>query len=188
MTAKVDLSAYKSDLNIEAGILTQILWYYINAWIFNSYILPFYGIKRYLLKLFGAKIGKGVVIKPKVNVKYPWKLSIGDFSWIGENVWIDNLDEVKIGSNVVISQGALLLSGNHNYKSKSFDLITGKIILEDGVWIGARALVTGNVVCASHAVLSVNSVASQNLAPYTIYSGNPCTAIRKRKIQAMSEK
>jgi putative colanic acid biosynthesis acetyltransferase WcaF len=133
--------------------------------------------------LFGAKVGKGVNIKPSVNVKYPWRLSIGNYTWIGENVWIDNLDNVSIGNNCCISQGAMLLCGNHNYKKMTFDLIVGEIILEDGVWIGAQSIVCPNVTCKTHSVLTVNSVATTDLEPYTIYRGNPAKEIRKRTIK-----
>lgn len=130
--------------------------------------------------MFGAKIAANVMIKPKVNIKYPWYLTIGKNAWIGENVWIDNLTEVTIGPNCCISQGALLLTGNHNYKSTLFDLMVAPITLEEGVWIGARSTVCPGVVCKSHAILTVNSVATQNLAPYSIYSGNPAQFIRNR--------
>lgn len=133
--------------------------------------------------MFGAKIGKGVVIKQRVNIKYPWMLEIGDYSWVGEAVWIDNLAQVKIGSHCCISQGALLLCGNHNYKKPTFDLIVGKITLENGVWIGAKAIITGSVHCHSHALLTAGSLASQNLEAYTIYQGVPCVAVRKRVIK-----
>ena len=89
-----------------ASWLKRALWYYINTFFFNS-SFPFYTIKFFLLHLFGAKIGKNVVIKPKVNIKYPWKLTIGDNCWIGEEVWIDNLSEVIMGESVTLSQGAL---------------------------------------------------------------------------------
>ena len=89
---------------------------------------PSSGLKKFILKLFGAKIGRGVVIKPGVNIKYPWKLFIGDYSWIGEKVWIDNLANVVIGRSVCISQGAMLLTGNHNYAAKEFDLMVLAII------------------------------------------------------------
>ena len=72
------------------------------------------------------KVGRSVIIKPRVRIKYPWFLQIGDNSWIGEDVWIDNLDSVIIKENVCISQGAMLMSGSHNYKSEKFDLITKK--------------------------------------------------------------
>ena len=81
-----------------------------------------------------------MVIKPSVNIKYPWRLTIGSFVWIGEGVWIDNLENVVIGDNVCISQGAMLLCGNHNYKKTTFDLIVGSITLEDGVWVGAQSV------------------------------------------------
>ena len=84
-------------------------------------------MKRTLLRLFGANVGRGVVLKPRVTIKYPWKLAVGEHSWIGENVWIDNLGQVTIGNHCCLSQGALLLCGNHNYKKATFDLMVGDI-------------------------------------------------------------
>lgn len=144
---------------------------------------PFTGFKRFLLRLFGAKIGKGVVIKPCVNIKYPWKLSIGNHTWIGENVWIDNLDTVTIGNNCCLSQGVFLLCGNHDYKSSNFDLKVSPIILEDGVWIGAKAIVCPGITASTHAVLTVGSVATKNLDAYAIYSGNPAARIKDRILE-----
>jgi putative colanic acid biosynthesis acetyltransferase WcaF len=129
--------------------------------------------------MFGAKIGTGVVIKPGVNIKYPWFLEMGDHCWIGEEVWIDNLALVSIGNNVCLSQGAYLLTGSHDYKKRSFDLITKPIILEDGVWIGAKATVCLGITCHAHSVLAVGSIATSDLEPYSIYQGNP--AIKKRE-------
>ena len=162
--------------------IVRLLWYYINLLFFNSYWLPLSRLKVALLRLFGARVGSGVVIKPKVNIKYPWKLQIGDHCWIGERVWIDNLAEVKLGHHVCLSQGAMLLCGSHNYKKSSFDLIVGDISLEDGVWIGAQSVVCPGVTAASHSILSVSSVATQDMEPFTIYQGNPAVAKRKRKI------
>jgi putative colanic acid biosynthesis acetyltransferase WcaF len=144
--------------------------------------LPVSGFKVRLLKLFGASVGKKIIIKPYVNIKYPWKLKIGDHCWIGENVWIDNLSHIYIGNNVCISQGAMLLTGNHDYTKESFDLIVGEITLEDGVWIGAQAVVCPGVVCASHSILTVKSVATKNMDAYMIYQGNPASAVKQRKL------
>ena len=160
-----------------------LMWYLVNAILFRSFVLPISGVKRFILRLFGAKIGKGVVIKPYVNIKYPWKLTIGENTWIGENVWIDNLDQVTIGNNVCISQGALILSGNHDYNKSSFDLIVKPIVLEDGVWIGAKSMVTQGVVCYSHSILAVNSVASSDMETDKIYRGNPAVQVRSRTIR-----
>jgi putative colanic acid biosynthesis acetyltransferase WcaF len=141
---------------------------------------PLNSLKRLLLRLFGARVGVGVVIKPGVNIKYPWRLSIGDWSWIGEGVWIDNLADVTIGSHVCISQGAMLLTGNHDYKSNTFDLIIESIIIKDGCWIGARSTVCPGVHCGEHAVLAVGSIATKSLKAWTIYQGNPALPLRER--------
>lgn len=158
------------------------LWFLCNAIILRSRLNPFSGLKVAVLRMFGAKIGKRVVIKPAISVKYPWKLRIGDHVWIGENVWIDNLDEVTLGNHVCISQGALLLCGNHNYKKPSFDLIIKPIELKNGVWIGAKSTVTQGVTCYEHSVLSVQSVANSDLEASWIYQGIPAKKIRERII------
>ena len=101
---------------------------------------------------------------------------------IGENVWIDNLVQVTIGSNVCISQGAMLLCGNHNYKLPTFDLIVKPIVIENGAWVGAKSTVCPGVTMSSHSVLSVGSVASKDLASYSVYRGNPATFVTKRII------
>ncbi len=164
--------------------MKRLLWYYINAIIFKSNLFPFYGLKNSLLRLFGANVGVGVAIKPCVNIKYPWLLNIGNHVWIGEDVWIDNLVLVTIGSNVCISQGALLLTGSHNYKKPTFDLITGSIILEHGSWIGAKAIVNQGITVGSHAVLTSGSVATQSLEAYAVYQGNPAVKNRDRIIES----
>lgn len=157
-------------------------WYFINILFLINPLNPSSSLKLFFLKLFGATIGKGVLIKPNINIKYPWFLEIGNHVWIGEKVWIDNLTYVKIGANVCLSQGSMLLTGNHNYKKETFDLEVGEIILEEGVWIGAQAIVCPKVVCKSHSVLSVGSVATKSLDAYGIYAGNPAQKIRERVI------
>ncbi len=180
---KVDFSVYDNSwYNPGGSSLKRVLWYFTNILFFINPLNPISSVKVRLLRCFGAKIGKGVVIKPSVNIKYPWNLSIGDYTWIGENVWIDNLVQVTIGSDVCVSQGAMLLCGNHNYKKSTFDLMVGKIVLEDGCWVGAQSVVCPGVTLHSHAVLGVASVANKNLDAYTIYQGNPAHMVRKRII------
>jgi putative colanic acid biosynthesis acetyltransferase WcaF len=184
-TVKNDL--YNNDWykrEIGASRLKQICWYLINVLFFINPLNPSGSIKRFFLRLFGARLGKGVVLKPAINIKYPWKLSVGDFSWIGEKAWIDNLADIEIGKNVCISQGAVLLTGNHDYTKTGFDLIVKKIVLEDGVWIGAAAMVCPGITCQSHSVLSAGSVATQDLQAYKIYQGNPASEVKERVIQA----
>lgn len=182
---KVALKTYTTgDYDTGAGFVKKGIWYVVNAIVFTSWLVPFRGLKIQLLRLFGAKVGRGVNIKPRVNIKYPWHLSIGDDAWIGEGVWIDSLTTVSIGSNAVLSQGAMLLTGNHNYKKPGFDLVVKDIVLEDGVWIGAKAIVCPGVTCKSHSILAVGSVATRDLEAYTIYQGNPAVEVRKRVIEA----
>ena len=157
-------------------------WFLINAFFFKGSWNISSNVKIFWLRVFGATLGKGIVIKPGVHIKYPWKLKVGNHCWIGEGVWIDNLDQVTLEDNVCISQGAYLLCGNHNYKSSSFDLMTAPIYLQQGSWIGAKAVVGPGVTLGSHAVLSLGAVVTKDLEAYTVYSGNPAIAIHKREI------
>ena len=179
-----DLSAYNNHpYNPGGNALKRVLWYYTNMFFFKSALFPFYGFKVALLRAFGAKVGRKVELKPCVNIKYPWNLTIGDEVWIGENVWLDSLVMITIGANVCISQGATLLTGSHNYKKSSFDLITRSVILEDGAWIGAGAIVNLGVTIGSHAVLTSGSVATKDLDAWSVCQGNPAVKVRERVIE-----
>ncbi len=182
MHRQVDNSSYRTTIKIGASLVKQVTWYIVNIVFFRNPLNLFSSLKVALLKIFGARLGEGVVIKPAVNIKYPWKLQVGDHSWIGEDSWIDNLSDGIIGKNVTLSQGCLLLTGSHDPASTSFDFLSYPIILEDGVWIGARAVVTGGTVCRTHSILGVNSVAEKELEAYTIYKGNPSIPVLRRII------
>lgn len=162
--------------------LICLLWYFTNALFFSNSFFPFSSFKVWLLRIFGCKVGVGVVIKPNVNIKYPWNITIGNHVWIGEAVWLDSLAAINIGNHVCISQGAYLLTGNHNYKKENFDLIVQPIVLEDSVWIGAKSIVCPGVHCGKSAILSVGSVASLNLESNWIYRGNPAEKVRLRYV------
>lgn len=166
---------------IGASVLKQFLWYFTDAFFFKSRIIPISSILVFVLRLFGAKIGKQVRIKPGIHIKYPWKLIIGDYSWLAD-CYIENLDWVKIGENCCISQQAILMTGNHNYRRTTFDLITGPITIEQGAWIGAGCMVGPGVSVHNHAVLSMGSVATKSLDAYGIYKGNPAIKVKEREI------
>lgn len=181
MKTSVNLSEYTTgNYAIGRNFLVVSCWFIVSALFFQNPLFPCARTKVWLLKLFGAKIGKKVNIKPSVRIKYPWKLSVGDNSWIGEGAWIDNLAQVNIGSNVCISQGALLLTGNHDYTKSSFDLIVKEIVIEDGAWVCAKSIVCPGVTLKSHSVLGVGSVANKDLEPYCIYAGNRAIKIKER--------
>ena len=148
---------------------------------FRSGLIPVSSVLVFILRLFGAKIGKEVRIKPYIYIHYPWRLTVGDYSWLAE-CRIENLASITIGNNVCISQNAMLLTGNHDYKTINFDLITKPIVLDDGVWIGARAVVCPGITAKSHAILTVGSVATKDLESYSIYQGNPAVKVKDRVI------
>jgi len=155
------------------GIAWRLLWYLVSSLLFESAFFPLSSPKRILLRLFGAKIGCGVVIKPHVKIKYPWRLSVGRNSWIGEEVWIDNLAEVQIGSNVCLSQGVYLCTGSHDHRKPTFDLITRPITLEDGTWICAKAILLPGVTVESGAVVGTGSVVVKDVNSCEFVAGVP---------------
>lgn len=180
---KTDLSRYDNSwYDTGAGALKRILWYYANEIFFDCGWNVFNGMKIRLLRLFGARVGTGVVIKPKVNIKYPWNLSVGNNVWIGEGVWIDNLAATYIGDNAVISQGSMLLCGNHDYKKSTFDLVVSGITVDEGAWVGAKCVVCPGVTVNSHSVICVGSVITKDTEPYCIYQGVPARFIKERNI------
>ncbi len=182
-TSKTDLSSFNNNwYKPGRSIFTRAFWYIINILFFRSFI-PFYGWKRFLLRLFGAKIGKGVIIKPHVSIKYPWRLIVGDHVWIGEGVWIDNLAKVTLKDNACISQGAMLLCGNHNYKKSTFDLVVNEITLEEGAWAGAKTVVCPGVKLGANSLLTVGSIATSDLEANWIYQGNPAQKLKLREIK-----
>lgn len=179
---KIDLSRYDNSWYKPGSPAKRFLWHIFSMAFINNYLPIPMIIKTNILRMFGAKIGKKVTIKPKVNIKYPWFLSVSDHTWIGEQVWIDNLADVSIGPDSCLSQGAMLLTGNHNYKSAGFDLMVQPITLHEGVWIGAKAVVCPGVTCHSYSVLTVGSVATGDMETYGIYQGLPAQKIKLRSI------
>ena len=170
--------------SIGASKTKQLLWFVFGPLLIRNPIIPFSGFRKWVLELFGASIGIEARIRPGVQIKYPWKLKMGDHVWLGENCWIDNMTHVNIGSHVCISQGAMLCTGNHDYGSPGFELIAKPITIEDGVWIGAKALVGPGITASSHSVLTAGSIATKNLEAYGIYQGNPAMLVKSRTIKA----
>lgn len=163
----------------------EALWILFQEAFVHSFI-PGSAHRRLILRLFGTRVGRGVVIKPRVRVKFPWNLEIGDHSWIGEGVWIDNLAPVRIGSNCCVSQEAYLCTGSHDWSVPTFDLIVSPIEIKDGAWIAAKAIIGPGVVAEEGAVLILGSVATKALPAWSISAGNPASVIRERLIKAGS--
>ncbi|MTJ50336.1 WcaF family extracellular polysaccharide biosynthesis acetyltransferase [Dolichospermum sp. UHCC 0259] len=163
-----------------ASYSRQLLWYFIGSPLVESYWLPISSIKVSILRLFGANIGKGVNIKPGVKIKFPWRLTLGDYAWIGEDVWIDNIAPVVIENHVCLSQGVYLCTGNHDWNDPNFNLIPAPIHIQEGSWVAAKSVVGPGVTIGRGAVLALGSVTSRSLEANTIYAGNPAKPIKKR--------
>ena len=180
---QVDLSNYRAiGFDRGAGRLRESAWLIVRLLLFQLCPFSLSAIKCFVLRAFGARVGTDVVIKPEVKITFPWKLEIGNHVWLGEECWLLNLERVVIGNHVCISQRAVLCTGNHNYKSSTFDLMVQPIMIEDGVWIGAGAWIGPGVTVGSHAVLTTASVASKDLDANGIYRGNPAEFVRNRVI------
>jgi len=151
----------------------RIAWHLVSALLFQSAVVLPSRVKAALLRAFGARIGTGLVIKPRVTIKYPWFLAAGDHVWLGEGVWIDNHATVALGSNVCISQGAYLFTGNHDWNDRHFGFFCRPITLEDGVWVAARAVICPGSRLARMSVIGAGVVWRGPAAPAGVYTSAP---------------
>ena len=190
MEERVDLSRFNNsdntDLQLGRSFLMKTIWFLVGAPLLRLSILPSSGFRRALLRCFGAEIGTGVVIRPGVRVKFPWKFKAGKHCWIGEDCWIDNLAQVTLGNNVCLSQAAYLCTGSHNWSDPHFGLITRPIEISDGAWIAARVSVGPGTVISTHAVVGFGSVVTGVVPAYEIYAGNPAKFLRRREVASLT--
>lgn len=159
--------------------LRRAIWYLSGRWLVSSF-LPGSFWRKFILCIFGARIGSNCCLKPRINITSPWHFSVGHHCWFGENVWIDNLALVSIGDAVCISQSAYLCTGNHDYKSTSFDLRLASITIESQSWIGAHAILAPGTHISFGCVVSLGSVVSGSIPQYSIVKGNPARFICSR--------
>jgi putative colanic acid biosynthesis acetyltransferase WcaF len=170
-----------------ANVLVRAAWMILGALFLQTWFPWPSALKRALLRAFGARVGNGVVVKPRVNVKNPWRLEVGDHAWIGEGVWIDSLAPVRIGANACLSQGAMIETGNHDWSKTTFDLVVKEVVVEDGAWMAVGSLALPGARLASHAVLGAGSVLSGDTEPYGIYVGVPAVKVRERVVRGTDE-
>jgi len=177
---RLDLFDSKKGLDRGSGKVKEVCWYLVKMIFFLS-AFPFpSSLKIMLLKMFGARIGSGVVIKPRVNIHFPWKLEIGSNVWIGEEVFILNFEKLTVGDHVCISQRSFLCGGNHDFREPSFPYRNGPIKLQDGAWIGAGCFVGPHVTVGIDAVVTAGSVVTSVLPGNGVYRGNPAVFIKNR--------
>ena len=156
------------------------LWWIAQALLFHPSPQIFYGWRRFLLRVFGARIGKGVLIRPSASVTYPWKLTIGDWSWVGDRVTLYTLGEIIIGDNAVVSQHSYLCAASHDYERPTFDLYAKPIHVESEAWIAACVFVGPGVTIGRGAVVGASSLVLKDVPAMMMCAGNPLKVLRAR--------
>lgn len=158
----------------------EAIWYFFKVFFFKSALPWPSSLKVKILKLFGAKIGRGLCIKPCVNIHMPWRLEIGDFVSIGEEVFILNFEKVTIGDQATLSQRAFICCGNHDFRDPRFPYRNAPITISEGAWVGASVFVGPGVQIGVDAVVSAGTVVTYDLAPNRVYRGDPCIEVGVR--------
>ena len=168
MTVERDLSGFRGDgYDKGRSIVWQALWFAALNLVFVKWWCPSRG-RVLLLRLFGAEVGKGVLIRHRVRVHWPWKLTVGDHAWIGEDVWIMNLEPCDIGASSCLSQGARIICGSHDRRSPTFEFDNGPISIGQGVWVAAGCTVLRGSVVGDFAVLGAGAVVSGTVEPFAM--------------------
>jgi putative colanic acid biosynthesis acetyltransferase WcaF len=163
--------------------VTALLWWFVQDTLFRWSPRPAYGWRRFLLRLFGARLGRGVCIRPSARVEFPWRLEIGDYSTVGDEAWLYSLDRITIGAHCVVSQKAFLCTGSHDPDDPNLTLATGPIVVEDGVWIAADVFVAPNVTIGAETVVGARSSVFGSLPPGAVCYGTPCAMVRERRLE-----
>lgn len=177
-----DLSRFQmpADFRGKPGWYVQI-WWLVQAIFFHPSPQILYGWRRFLLRCFGAKIGKGVIIRPSAQITYPWKLSIGDYAWIGDDVVLYTLGEIRIGAHAVVSQRSYICTGSHDYTKATFDIFSKPIIIEDECWLATDVFVGPGVTIAKGMVIGARSSVYKSIdAAPGVYKGNPAKRVGER--------
>jgi len=156
------------------------LWWLVDFLFFKLSPQVMYGWRRYLLRLFGAKIGKGAIIRPSATITYPWKISIGDHSWIGDNVDLYSLGDIEIGANVVISQRSYLCAASHDYTKEAFPIWSKKITIEDECWLATDVYVAPGITIGKGSVVGARSSVFKDLPSGMVCVGSPAKPIKRR--------
>ena len=156
------------------------LWWLTQSCLFSTSPQLMYRWRSFLLRLFGAKIGKDVIIRPSARITYPWKLTIGDNSWIGDHVDLYTLGEIIIGNNSVISQRSYLCTGSHDFTKVDFPIYSKKIVIGDSVWLATDVFVAPGVTIQDNVVVGARSSVFKDLTESYIYLGSPAKPINPR--------
>lgn len=176
-----DLSTFKLPINFRGrnAFIVQV-WWIVQSLLFSTSPQFMYGFRRFLLRLFGAKIGKKVIIRPSVKTTYPWKVSIGDYSWIGDDVVLYSLGKIEIGKNVVISQKCYICTGSHDYLQSDFPIFAKKIVIRDQSWLATDVFVAPGITIGEGSVIGARSSVYSDVPSNKICIGTPAKIIKDR--------
>ena len=162
-----------SDFSRGASTLREVLWWVVRSLLFAPWFPIPSGIKVAALRAFGAKVGQGVVIRTRVNITFPWRLTIGDHVWIADEVLILSLAPVTIGSHVVVSNRAFLCTGSHRFRSENFDLVTRPIVIGNGCWIASQVFIAPGITLGPNSMCAAGAVVLKSAGPDQVLVGNP---------------
>ncbi len=165
------------------GLIAFMLWHLVKAIVFMSSIPYPVRLKVLLLRLFGARVGRGVVIRPRVNIHLPWRLTVGNYCWIGEDTGILNMAPVVLKDNVAIAHRVYIATGNHNFKDSKMSYLNAPTTIERGVWIASCVFVGPGVVVGEHCVLCAAAVVTRSTEPWAIMRGNPAQRVGTRVLE-----
>jgi len=176
----IELSGYTTG-GFERGAsrLKEGAWWFVRAVFFQSALPWPSGVRVGLLRMFGAKIGEGVVIRTGVNITFPWRLTVGNHVWLGEEVLILSLAPVVIESNCCISQRAFLCTGTHDFTSPAFTLKTAPITIREGCWVAAAAFIAPGVSVGPESMVAAGSVVTADVPAKVIVRGNPAAVVKE---------
>lgn len=176
----IDLSRYSvAHFDRGAPRWKEAAWVFVKCCVFQTRWPWPSRLRVALLRAFGARVGRGVVVRENVNVTFPWRIEIGDHVWIGEEVTILSLARVRIESSVCISQRAFLCTGSHDFRAQTFDLRTEPITLRAGCWVAAQAFIAPGVEIGEGSMVAAGSVVSERVPPRVIVRGNPATVVKQ---------
>ncbi|WP_105622338.1 colanic acid biosynthesis acetyltransferase WcaF [Cronobacter sakazakii] len=176
-----DLSGFSVPKGFRGGHPIKVqLWWAVQATLFAWSPQILYRWRAFLLRLFGARIGKGVVIRPSVQITYPWKLTIGDYAWVGDDAVLYTLGDITIGANAVVSQKCYLCTGSHDYMSKHFDITAEPIVIGEKAWLATDVFVAPGITIGAGTVVGARSSVFKTLPPNKICRGNPAQIVRDR--------
>ncbi len=156
------------------------MWQCVQATLFAWSPQPLYGWRRFLLRSFGAKVGRRVLLRPTVRVTYPWKVEIGEFSWIGDNAELYSLGPIKIGKNSVVSQKCYICTGSHRHDVFDFPIYAEEIVIGDEVWLATDVFVAPGVTIGDCSVVGARSSVFQSITARAIMLGAPAKQVGVR--------